>query len=735
MNPEIREQIAALSKGVDESLIRDFFARMDEDYFTSFTTEEIALHLRMSGNLTPDHPIECDIQAATPRNCNIVIAGFDYLSELSIFCGLMAAFGLNIRSGNVYSFGKPVSVSSRVRARIVDFFSVGLRQNATFEAGEQEAFKTELQILVRLLSKGLRDEASKRLNWLLVAGLERLKDAPAGTATISEISFDNTSSPDWTIMEVRSPDEPAFLYSLTSALALREIDIHRVRVGSDAGMVQDQLLFADRRGQKIDDQQMLARLRTAVALVAQFTRFLPSAPDPERAMRHFNQLLDRFAEEGATERMTAFFESQDGMRFMANLLGSSDFLWQDFLRSRFNDLWPLLVDLILFELKDGKESLHSRLRSSLSSARSLEEQRTALNHFKDSQVFLADVKHLADPPDTLFDFSEAVSDLAEVVFEEALNIAQQHLCEKYGEPQLRDGSRSPFSICGLGKFGGREMGYASDVEVLFLYGGPGRTGGPDSIPNAIYFETLVQLIVDLIEAPQKGIFHIDLRLRPYGKAGALASPLESALMYYSANGESAQFERQALIKLRHVAGDEQLSRKIEDQRDRFTYGPEPWDMAAALHLRSRQVRELVRPGKVNVKYSHGGIIDIEYAVQYLQILNGRDHGELRTPNTLQALTGLAALGIITDADYHGLRQAYLFLRSLIDSLRIVRGDASDLVLPEVDSDEFKSLARRLGWGGAPDEAAENLAVEVRRQMMWVESFFVSRFVSPESAIQ
>src|SRR5262249_8802025 len=152
-----------------------------------------------------------------------------------------------------------------------------------------------------------------------------------------------------------------------------------------------------------------------------------------------------------------------------------------------------------------------------------------------------------------------------------------------------------------------------------------------------------------------------------------------------------------------------LSKKMEDQRDRFTYGPEPWDMAAALHLRSRQARELVRPGKVNVKYSHGGIIDIEYAAQYLQILNGREHRQLRTPNTLEALGALSKLGIIADADYYGLRQAYLFLRRLIDSLRIVRGDASDLVLPAVDSDEFKSLARRMGVAGAPAEAAEHLA--------------------------
>ena len=346
-----------------------------------------------------------------------------------------------------------------------------------------------------------------------------------------------------------------------------------------------------------------------------------------------------------------------------------------------------------------------------------------------TQDFLADVKQLASPGDTLFDFSEAVTDLAEVVFEAGLNLAELQLRKKYGEPRLDDGTPAPFSICGLGKFGGREMGYASDVEVLFLYGGPGQTDGPEPIPNAIYFETLVQLIVDLIDAPKKGVFHVDLRLRPYGKAGALASPLESALNYYNTNGGAAQFERQALIKLRHVAGDEMLSRRLEQQRDRFTFGPEPWDMAAALHLRSRQVRELVRPRKLNVKYSAGGIIDIEYAVQYLQVLNGHEHREIRTSNTLQALSALSKLGIIGGDDYDGLRQAYLFLRRLIDSLRIVRGDASDLVLPDFGSDEFKSLARRVGRTGTPEESAESLAVETRRTMGWVERFFVGRFAS------
>src|SRR5262249_10596907 len=144
-------------------------------------------------------------------------------------------------------------------------------------------------------------------------------------------------------------------------------------------------------------------------------------------------------------------------------------------------------------------------------------------------------------------------------------------------------------------------------------------------------------------------------------------------------------------------GDETLGRRVEAHRAAFTYSGATWDWANALHLRERQMRELVKPGYTNAKYSAGGIVDIEYAVQYLQLVHGKEHPQLRCPNTLDALDELRRLRIVSESEYDILRPAYLFLRNLIDALRIVRGDASDLLLPEQSSDEYKSLARRLGY--------------------------------------
>jgi glutamate-ammonia-ligase adenylyltransferase len=296
-------------------------------------------------------------------------------------------------------------------------------------------------------------------------------------------------------------------------------------------------------------------------------------------------------------------------------------------------------------------------------------------------------------------------------------------------PLRRDGVPFAFTICGLGKFGGREMGYASDLELIFVHETDDAATDPaGALGGSSFFEQLARQIVDSIDAPRRGIFRIDLRLRPYGDAGPLSTSIAHFRRYYSPAGQAAAFERQALIKLRWVAGDEALGRAVEAHRDAFTYSGVPWNHENALHLRQRQARELVKPGQVNVKYSSGGIVDVEYAVQYLQLLHGRDAPRLRQPNTLAALSELERLRIVDAGEYATLHTSYLFLRNVIDALRIVRGDASDLVLPDEKSEEFKSLARRLGYRDRDRRVgATRLSADIAEQMKSVRDAFNRRF--------
>jgi len=282
---------------------------------------------------------------------------------------------------------------------------------------------------------------------------------------------------------------------------------------------------------------------------------------------------------------------------------------------------------------------------------------------------------------------------------------------------------------GLGKLGGGELGYASDIEILFVYQIPGNP--PKSLAAMLssdYFERWAQEFLQWIEAKQEGIFHLDTRLRPHGDKGLLANSLEEIQRYYAPQGGAAPFERQAFIKLRFIAGNRELGKAVEQHRDRFVYGPDPWDLQTALHLRERQMKELVRPGTTHVKYGAGGLLDVEYTVQYLQLMHGHQHPSIRTPNTLEAIDHLCEKGLFTLEDADRLKDNYLFLRQLIDGLRIVRGNAQDLVLPPSGSDEMVFLARRLGmittnWL----QGAADLEHTIHTRMTQIHEQFLRRF--------
>ncbi len=704
VSPHLRQTIEALCQGIPQGVLQDFFVRMDDDYFTTFSPEEVAAHIRMASRLDAKRRIQVRI---TPHGTgggefDIVIAGFDYLSEFSVFCGLLSAFGLDIESGDTFSFSKDGHSSPR---KIVDAFYVRSKPGETFDDIRQREFETELQSLAEQLASGAFQEARESVNRFLTERIERMNEELTGLLSLIDIRFDNDLSADWTVMEARSEDTFAFLYAISNALAMRDVYIHKVKIRSAGRQARDEFFIADRWGRKIEDSREQEMLRMAVAMIKQFTGHLPEAPDPAKAMRHFDQFLDKMAEDENPAHVINFLAEKQGMNLLAHLLGSSDFLWDEFLSIHFKELLPILENL------GSAGAGFSRPQRAKAQRLRFEEEKRLLNRYKDTQVFLIDVRHLLDRGMTLTEFSRQLTDLAECVISEAAAICSERAGAAPGA----------FAICGLGKFGGREMGYASDLELLFVYDAPGQSA---------FFESLAREIVESIEAPRNGIFHIDLRLRPYGDAGAWAASFDEFKRYYSSEGQAAPFERQALIKLRWVAGDEALGRRIEAHRDAFTYSGVPWDRRNALQLRLRQMRELVKPGHVNVKYSAGGIIDIEYAIQYLQLLHGKEYPELRAPSTTDALDQLRRLQIVSEAEYDALHTAYLFLRNLIDALRIVRGDASDLLLPPESSDEFKSLARRLGYRERDrGQAAASLARDIGARMKTAHQVFEQRFLT------
>lgn len=744
---QLLDQLGAACPSIDADLIRDFVSRMDADYFQGYSPDTIAKHLQLVDRLTPDHPCELAIHQADETHLEVSIVAYDYFSEFATICGLLSAFGLSIEEGRIFTFQDQATTAAPrptapwptrrpkvrpglSRKKIVDVFLVRPVPGVSFGKKEQESLRDALTHMIKLLDAGQFEAARQQVNRRLVERLGKERQAFTGLLHTVQISFDNSGSPTDTIMEIRSDDTPAFLYAFANALAMRNIYISKAQVESQGAKLHDRFFVRNRHGEKLRDQAEQEQLRLTAALIKQFTHALTWAPDPAMALESFDQFLDLIVQDESKgcKQALAFLNDKKSLPILARLLGASDFLWEDFLRRQHGNLLPLLTEYRDSPLIKPQATLRKELTRVIAKAKTDDDRKAALNRFKDKELFRIDMKHIVEPTTSLPDFSLAISQLAEVIVERSLIDCQAKLNKLYGPPRLANKKPCPFAILGAGKFGGREMGYASDIEVLFVYGGSGRTGGKNGIENSEYYERLAQELLQWIEAKQEGIFHIDVRLRPHGGKGSLANVFEEVCKYYSPNGLAAPFERQALIKLRHITGDAALGKKVEAHRDSFVYSGARWDLKLALDLRRQQIAQLVEPGQVNLKHSHGGIVTLEYSIQYLQVMHGHKQATLRTPNTLQALAALIDIGIIPRATGEDLRKAYLFIRMLIDGLRMVRGNTKDLVLPPPESDEFVFLARRVGYQTEDWQAgARHLKSDIEQYMRLGREFFEKNF--------
>jgi glutamate-ammonia-ligase adenylyltransferase len=320
------------------------------------------------------------------------------------------------------------------------------------------------------------------------------------------------------------------------------------------------------------------------------------------------------------------------------------------------------------------------------------------------RIGLQDILDQADVTET----HQALTHLAEACLEAALQMAEEDLAERFGAADPPG-----FAIVGLGKLGGQELGYASDLDVVFVYRQEGVTTGPERISHTEYFSKMGDRVTKaLTSITQEGsAYRVDARLRPGGRKGELAQPLLAFETHFSRLAEL--WERQAYIKARPVAGDPEVRRAFIEQAHRFVYesGEQP-DLAERIQaMRHRMEVERTGTGTkgAHVKLGSGGIVDIEFLVQYLQLRHGRTHAALRTPNTLQALRTLAAEGLLPAAEATVLEESYRFLRRVENRLRIV-ADLSVNTLPAAPA-KLEKLAKRMGYRPRPEVGAREQFLE------------------------
>jgi glutamate-ammonia-ligase adenylyltransferase len=295
--------------------------------------------------------------------------------------------------------------------------------------------------------------------------------------------------------------------------------------------------------------------------------------------------------------------------------------------------------------------------------------------------------------------TQDLSRLADGALEGARLAARADLATRFGFPGNKDGVETPFFVLGMGKLGGSELNFSSDIDLLFIFGEEGHTSGPESIPHSDYFRRLGERIIRAIgEKTVDGeVFRVDMRLRPFGSAGPLAVSAEAAMEYYSTHGRA--WERQAFIKARPCAGDTAAGEAFLQRMRPFVF-PRYFDDATLEDIRttkSQAEAQIARRGETEraVKLGRGGIRDIEFTVQMLQLLNGGRHEELRTRNTLEAIAALGMHHILRAFDATTLASNYVFLRGVEHRLQIEGGQQRH-TLPG-DPAQVDLIGRRLGY--------------------------------------
>jgi [glutamine synthetase] adenylyltransferase / [glutamine synthetase]-adenylyl-L-tyrosine phosphorylase len=351
---------------------------------------------------------------------------------------------------------------------------------------------------------------------------------------------------------------------------------------------------------------------------------------------------------------------------------------------------PVLLDELLdprtLYRPPGRDELAQELRSLLKGIpkEDFEHQIESMRIFKQTNVLrvaASDITHVLP----LMKVSDHLSDLAEVILNEVVESSWQHLVAKHGTPTCRIGDktfRQGFAVIAYGKLGGLELGYRSDLDLVFLHAAsPGQTqGGARPIDNAIFFARLGQRVLHILTAHTSAgiLYDTDMRLRPSGDSGMLVSHIQGFRDYQL--NDAWTWEHQALLRSRAIIGDPEVKKRFEQvrtevltqSRDRVRLR----DEVAQMRQKLRQAEPQQPAQSFNIKQGPGGIVDIEFIVQYLILAHAHRYPDMvRWTDNVRLLQELSHHQLIDTRTAFGLRQTYLILRAMAHRLNLKEAPA------------------------------------------------------------
>jgi glutamate-ammonia-ligase adenylyltransferase len=482
-------------------------------------------------------------------------------------------------------------------------------------------------------------------------------------------------------------------------------------------------------GQEVVPFLSSRRCRQFLASIApQLLRAVAETPDPDMALMNLERVTASLGAKSVLWELFSF--NPPSLKLYVDLCAWSEFLSEILINN------PGMIDELLDSLVLNQPRTAVELRQELTElCRGAADPEPILHSFQDKELLRIGVRDILGK-DTIQGTTAALSDLAQTILVQVAILQEPPLARRFGVPYLTEGAQagqpSRYALLGLGKLGGREMSYHSDLDLILIYEGDGRTGPPtgasrfdryELTDNFHYFTELAQRIIRATSylGPMGRLYQVDMRLRPTGKSGSLVIPLTEFRRYYEEGGAQL-WERQALTRARVVYGDAAFAAEVMQAVEQGAFGL-CWQPALADEIRQMRERLEASRSDRDLKRGFGGIVDVEFLVQLFQLKYGRSVPALRAPNTWNALEALRSAGLLGEEEYGPLRAGYDFLRFVESRLRIVHNLALD-ELPDNPVD-LEKLARRLGFEpGSEGSAVKLFLAELERHTTQIRELFL-----------
>lgn len=424
---------------------------------------------------------------------------------------------------------------------------------------------------------------------------------------------------------------------------------------------------------------------------------LGEVADPDAVLVNFERFISRVGARASYYSMLA--NNPEAVRLLVALFGQSPYLSSYVIRHP--DLLDVIVGGMDLSVVKERDIMVEEVRGLLHSSPSLEDELGVLRRYRNGEILRIGLADLLDLKDQV-QVNEELSTLAEVLVQASLTIARREAAAGE-EPE-----NGRFAVVAMGKMGGSEMNYSSDLDMIFIFKGPEK--------SREYFTRVAQRVIMVLTSPtgEGVLYRIDMRLRPSGQAGPLVTTLESFDTYH--RERAMVWEHQAMTKARWVAGDEDFRDKVSELINDLTYRRtlDAHGLDEIVRVRRRMEEEIAREVKgehYDIKAGPGGLVDVEFTIQVLQLAHGGALETLRTPSTLEALGAMPEAGLVDEKQYNTLRLAYLFYREIENRSQIYQ-DRSDPRIPR-DVSKARPLARGLGYQN-DDEGAQRFLDEVTR---------------------